>query len=264
MKRILILLLAFFFIITLSSCKLGFNNNLSAITTSSESKSSNQNSISNSKIVNVLFIGNSLTFVGQIPQKFESLLKLTNKSVNMFEKTNGGYKLSQHLTDLKSGSYNDIIEKADTVILQEYGSYGLDTANSIIQIQKLFKSNTRFYYLLTEFDIPQRLTELKDIKNITYIPSGYSHNLLLKGVFTYDQLHAINDYHPNSLYGYIAALTVYSKLFNTSCIGLSYDFLDENTIALIPGDTKAEKDKTINKIQTKVMVAVKAKQSDYK
>ena len=253
MKRTLLFLIALVFIFTLSGC----NSNIKL----NNSKASSTQPTGSPKVkINIFFIGNSLTFVGKIPQKFEALAKLTNKPVNVLEKTNGGYNLWQHYEDLTSGSYNDYIKKANIVILQEYGKYGLDTANYVKKIQKLFKPSTKFYFLLTEFDIPGRLDELKDIKNLTYIPSGYAHNLLLRDGFKYEQLHVANDYHPNSLYGYIGALTVYSKIFNTSCIGLSYDFLDQS---LIPGDTKAEKDNAIKKIQEKVMEAVNAKQSDY-
>lgn len=136
----------------------------------------------------------------------------------------------------------------------------MDTANSVVEIQKLFKPGTRFYFLLTEFDIPQRLTELKDVQNITYIPSGYAHNLLLNDGFMYKDFHLYNDYHPNALYGYIGALTTYSVIFNTTCIGLPYDFLNP---ALIYGSTKAEQDQTIKKIQTKVMEAIDTDPSNY-
>lgn len=271
-KRILVTILLVTVIISCVSCKKPVVE--SSLSSSSLSSSSGSSGFANTLIpisdnANILFIGNSLTHVGQIPQKFNLLKQTTNKTGEVFQKTNGGYKLFQHLDDLKSGSYNMIItkediDKTDVVILQEYGSFGFDTANSVIQIQKLFKEKTKFYFLLTEFDIPRRINELKKIKNITYIPSGYAHNLLLKDGYTYSQLHQPGDYHPNSLYGYIATLTVYSILYNTSCIGLTYDFLDNATVDLIPGLTKAEKDQSIKKIQEKVMVAVNAKQSEYR
>lgn len=211
--------------------------------------------------INVLFIGNSLTYVGKIQEKFASLAKSANKTVKVTEKMGGSYKLFQHLADLKSGKYNDLINNADTVILQEYGGYEIDTANSVIEIQKLFKPDTKFYFLLTEFDIPKRLTELEGVQNITYIPSGYAHNILAKYVFDYKQLHSTTDYHPNDLYGYAAALTVYSVIFKTDCTGLPYDCVDAS---LIPGNTESEKKQSISKIQQKVMQAVKAKPEDYK
>jgi hypothetical protein len=211
----------------------------------------------------ILFIGNSLTNVGEVPSKFTALCNLTNKLVYPLEKTPGGYELKSHLSDLKSGKYDSFIKDADIVILQEYGSFGHDTANAVKEIQKLFKAGTKFYFLLTEFDIPGRQDELKDVHNITYIPSGYAHNLLLEDGFEYAQLHAVNDYHPNSLYGYIAALTVYSMIFDADCIGTPYSFLDQKTVELIPGNTDEEKAATVAKIQEKVMQAVKADKSAY-
>lgn len=225
-------------------------------TDSSDDVVSDQSNLDN---INILFIGNSLTYVGEIPEKMIALLKQEGKTVKVFEKTSGGYKLYQHLSELKNESNKSLITNSDIVVLQEYGTYGHDTANSVIEIQKLFKEGTKFYFLLTEFDVGNRLYELKDVQNISYIPSGYAHNLLLEKGFTYEQLHAVNDYHPNSLYGYIATLTVYSTIFTTSCIDMSYDFLNESTKNQIPGTTQAEKDQSIALIQESIMEAIETK-----
>jgi len=103
--------------------------------------------------------------------------------------------------------------------------------------------------------------ELKDVPNLNYIPSGYAHNLLLENGYLYEQLHNYNDYHPNGLYGYVAALTIYSTLYKESCINLSYEFLDEDTKSLIPGFTKDKKDNSANLIERKVMEAIETERT---
>lgn len=234
-------------------------SNLSDSATSSEGHTSEE---SNIEYTNIYFIGNSLTYVGEIPEKITMMVKQEEKAVKVFEKTSGGYTLYQHLCELRSDAYKNLVAKADIVVLQEYGTLGNNTAVSVTEIQKLFKEGTKFYFLLTEFDVGGRLEELKDVENITYIPSGYVHDLLLTKGFTYEQLHIENDYHPNSLYGYVAALTVFSKVFETDCIGMPYDFLNNSTVALIPGRTQEQKSESITLIQEAVMEIIETDLSE--
>ncbi|OJU15490.1 MAG: hypothetical protein BGN88_07475 [Clostridiales bacterium 43-6] len=202
----------------------------------------------------VLFLGNSLTFSGNIPQKFELLAKNRSKEVVILEKTNPGYKLSQHYDDLKTGELNDVFVKdVDVVILQEFGSSGIGTASAVANIKKLFAPTVKFYFLLTEMDIPKRTEELKGVGGLTYIPSGEAHNLLLSDGFTYEQLHLENDFHPNGLYGYVSALTVYSVLYGESCVGIP---CPADQLNILPGSTTSEKNKINAKIEAKVMQAI--------
>lgn len=217
--------------------------------------------------LDVLFVGNSLTD-GIIPSKFLTLSGYGNKSVNIFQLLGSGRKLSQHLITLKemsgrkTGNNLTLIDKADIVILQEHVTVDIGTVESVTEIQKLFDADTKFYYLFTEFDIP-RVSEIKELENISIIPSGYVHELLLENGFSYELLHLLNDFHPNSLYGYASALMVYSVIYDTDCIGMPYDFLDAKTIELIPGTTKTEKDLTVLKIQELVMEAIEMARLDF-
>lgn len=213
---------------------------------------------------NILFIGNSLTFTGGIPEKFKALIEQEGKNVNIQKKVDSGYTLYQHYGELNQDDYDEIIEKADVVCIQEYGGYGLSTAKALKCIMMLFDLDTRFYFLLTEFDIPNRVGELKEVKNITYIPSGIAHNNLLDEGFNYDDLHIQNDYHPNSLYGYVAALTVYSTIFDIDCRGFSSDSIEKNTYYFLPGETDEEKEESVNVIQKCIMDALEFDLSVYK
>jgi hypothetical protein len=72
-------------------------------------------------------------------------MKVMEEPVLIDEKTEPGYTLKQHLADLRSGKCDSLIEKADIVILQEYGGCGIDV-NTIKQIQNLFDLDTEFYF----------------------------------------------------------------------------------------------------------------------
>ncbi len=80
--------------------------------------------------------------------------------------------------------------------------------------------------------------------------------MILEDGFKYDQLVRSDYLHPTCLYGYIAACAVYSMVFDTSCEGFSYDFLDAGTKALIPGITDEEKAASILNAQQDVMEAI--------
>ncbi len=83
MRKILLLLLAF----TLLSC--GFNN-------SKESKE-----------INVLFIGNSLTYYNDMPQKLQEMVNETNPNIKIDQITFPGMSLSAHLDNIIVESSED-------------------------------------------------------------------------------------------------------------------------------------------------------------
>jgi hypothetical protein len=76
MKNILLIILAF----TIISCK------------SRQNQSSEQ--------LNVLFIGNSLTYFYDMPQTLQKMLDETNPNINIDQMTNPGQSLSGHLSDI--------------------------------------------------------------------------------------------------------------------------------------------------------------------
>jgi len=208
----------------------------------------------------ILFIGNSLTFSGDVPAKFSDLAKQTGKQIGILEKLEGGYRLYEHYADLKSGDYDEMIKKADIVILQEYGQHAIDTV-TVANIQKLFDADTKFYYQLTDWNGSYEYLDFDATPNVKYIPSPDAMYLLLENGFTYEQFHKhSNDYHPNDLYGYLIACATYARVFNTTCVGLPFNFLDLEMQQLIPGSSYNEKSVSIQKIQQAVMDVINLRQ----
>jgi hypothetical protein len=220
--------------------------------------------------IQVLFIGNSLTYDGGMPGSFSSLAQLNGKQVQVLLKTHGGYKLMQHYIDLynnTNGEYSDILARADVVVLQGYGDVQME-AEAITNIQELFSSETKFCYLFTEYNYianpnsysPTDFKNLTGVQNMIFIPSGYAYRLLINDKvnngFEYNRLIRSDGVHPTSLYGYIAACAVYKTILEDSCEGLSYDFLDDDAKALIPGTGTEEKTASILIAQQAVMQAI--------
>lgn len=210
----------------------------------------------------IMCLGNSLIYRGELLQQFKLLADEKGYNYNLTDRALSGYTLDQHLVDLKSKN-KDELNNIDIVIMQEHGSKQPDTAGTVKQIMGFFKPDTKFYYFITEYDIKKGLDSLIKIDNLTFIPSGFAHNLLLQDGFTYAQLHVENDYHPNKLYGYIGALALYSTLTDKSCKGMPCGLLKTDP-GLVPGNDEKQKANTIDKIQKDVMSAVKSDISNNK
>lgn len=225
---------------------------------SSEAASSGDESIVVSQAgeqLEILLFGNSLTYTGQMQMALEELIRSQGKKDKVLRRLSPGFTLQQHLTAMESGNFDEMLT-ADIVVFQEFGAPGVGTVDSIKKLMDMFDEATKFYFLLTEMDIPYRIGELSSFENIEFIPSGYAHDLLIQSGYNYEMLHVPNDYHPNTLYGYIGALTIYGKIYGESPVGLSYDFLYESTKKLIPGFNDMIKAASVSFIQKKVNEAL--------
>lgn len=212
----------------------------------------------------VVFVGNSLTFVGQIPQKFEAIAESQNRRVKATDMSDSGYTLAMHAGYVnKSNYYRTTLGSADAVVFQEYGAPEKDTVSSLKTLIGAVNPDAKLYFLLTEFDVSlNREQELKEIPGLTFIPSGYAHDELLKNGFVYEQLHQANDYHPNDLYGYAAALAVYRVVMGGSIDEVPY----ETTNAMVkknlykPGASGESKEDCFAEVKRIVSDAVTAYQ----
>lgn len=234
-------------------------------TSSDQSSETSTVSEANTEKLNIVFIGNSLTFAGDLPEQFRTIAKSQNKNVQVTNETESAYTLAMHVEDANKGTYyKKLLQKADMVIFQEYGAPRLNTEESLKTLISYVSTNTKIYFLLTEYDITySRESELQGIKNLTFIPSGYVHNNLLNSGYKYAQFHQPNDYHPNELYGYIAALTVYSVLFNEPVNDVPYKVtsVEARENAYKPSDPNLSKEDCIREMNRTVTDTVAEYQS---
>lgn len=243
--RIISFLICLFFILSIfPSCKGQVSVNTSSDTQTNVSTLTNQTTkytIDSTK-KNIVFIGNSLTYVGKIPRSLDIAAFSGKEAINIVDLTESGFTLGQHVDKLKDSQYDSVFKGADIVIFQEYGAPAKDTAKNLKILMDRFNPEAKMYFLLTELDLEiNREEELKDIAGITYVPSGYVHQNLLKKGFKYEQFHLANDYHPNELYGYIAALTLYSVLFKKPIDDIPYEFIDISSQVNIYNPTEQTK-----------------------
>jgi hypothetical protein len=208
----------------------------------------------------ILFLGNSLTSAGNIPQDISCLLKGLNLPVTVGQYTPGGHNLLEIYMELHEPSRSKMLINKDIVIFQGYQTYDF---NMVTELEALFDEGTEFYYLVTESDLASSgflpmITDYSDkVGNLKYIPSGYTYGNLLNNGFTIQQLTAADGLHPTTVYGYFAACTVYSTIFGSTCDGLPYNFLDPETLVMIPGSTDEEKALKIKNGQAAVVEAMK-------
>ncbi|MDE6852622.1 MAG: hypothetical protein K2J67_09080, partial [Lachnospiraceae bacterium] len=108
--------------------------------------------------------------------------------------------------------------------------------------------------------------QTSDYKTLTglgmaLIPKGQIIDVLFEMSYTYEDLHLENDFHPNLLNGYFAALVMNSTIFDVNCTELSKEwFFEEKEGRLataytqvldgIHGDSEQEKWEEIQKICT--------------
>jgi len=122
-----------------------------------------------------------------------------------------------------------------------------------------FKAGTKFYILMTEYDIDyQTPTVLKSVSGLTYIPAGVAHNMMLeRGYAVYDDLHMPGDYHPNNTYAYLTALSSYRVMFNENCNNVpmkDFEFIKKENV---PGSNNTQKEQFIERMKECVEDALK-------
>ena len=214
------------------------------------------------KYLNVMFIGNSLTFSGTSQGYFNKLCKSAGMYVKVLEDLIGGSNLINHLDNYKKGMYAEERQRADIVIMQEFGGTpgGVFTKDAVNGIKKYFRKDAKFYFLPVDLHASTTESfaaslELKGVDNVVNFKTSYLSYYLYKN-FDFEDFHVQGDFHPNDLYGYTCGSLIYCTLFNTDAMKLPD--IGFNT-ALIPGETKAEKDKNMLLIKQAINSSIKHK-----
>ena len=90
--------------------------------------------------VKVLFVGNSYTYVENLPQIVSILSNGSNTKLITRKSTMGGAKLSEHWKDERGLKSKEIIRDGNfyIVVLQEHSLGTLNEKDSVIKYEKLF------------------------------------------------------------------------------------------------------------------------------
>lgn len=193
--------------------------------------------------LNICFIGNSLTYAGNMFEYLDRILMQHDKHVNVTKINKDGAELQDLCKVVKE---NDLeaqkIKDADVVVLQEHGTKYENTENSIDELLTYCKSDCKVYFWIAELQMFSELElTVNQYPNIIPLPIGYAVNqLMMYDLFQFEDLHEMGDYHPNNLGGYFEALVLYHSFYGENVEGFVYSFISQNEMSKIPGTDESE------------------------
>lgn len=201
----------------------------------------------------VLFIGNSYTYVNDLPLLFTQLSASGNKIVQTDMNAPGGYTLEQHKTDantlskIRQGIWNYVVlqEQSQTPVI-EYLRYNsmYPSARWLDSLIKANNGNTAFYMtwgrkyggqqcigaycspVFSDFyhmqdSLKSSYKMISDSLNSLLCPVGEAWKRAKQIDSTVD-LWQSDDSHPTLKGSYLAACVFYSAIFHVSPVGLTY------------------------------------------
>lgn len=197
----------------------------------------------------VLFIGNSYTYVNGLPDMVGAMLSSKVKNVKVGMVAKGAYSLDAHWTDEGAKSPREVIgkEKWDAVVLQDQsGRPAMDpegTIADVVRFEKLIHAKgARTILFMTWGHADDSFKEMSKIIALTYSRAAVKSGAEIAPVglawFQAIQkdaklvLHSPDGSHPNVKGTYLAACVIYATLTGRSPVGL-------------PGTLKAKGDRLI-------------------
>lgn len=192
-------------------------------TTPSAPPTATENPKNKQQNIPVCFIGNSLIDYGCQSNFLTDIAAGYGRKISVDKITWGGARLSDYAAGgfLGKKEIKKRLKKADIVVFQDYGGWqGEETYKSIQKLKTWYKKNAEFYYYMYDGDDAdmgtpdyQKLEKLE----LKLIPKGQMIDALFEMSYTYEELHMENDFHPNNLNGYIAALVMNHIIFDEKC-----------------------------------------------
>ena len=202
---------------------------------------------------NILFIGNSHTYVNNLPEIFKNIAKSAGIDVNVAAVTNGGWTLERHASlDDTYGSAVDAVlkgRKFDFVVLQEQSSRPAAEPDkfrmAVVKLLEKIKENGASPYLYctwghktgsaalekygwTTESMTEKVAESFDaVGNELCIPVAHV------GKAFWDvstncgeiELYAPDFLHASKHGSFLAALTIFAKMFNYDVTTVDYDYI---------------------------------------
>ena len=204
--------------------------------------------------IDILFIGNSYTFVNDLPEIFAGLAEAGDHSVNVTALAKAGYSLNDHAEDPQA---HEVIQgnNWDYVILQEKSSLpvldkklmtqgvsrllelaaGPDTDMILFMpwaYQTGFPEAGMDDYQAMQSEVAETYLNLARDFDITVAPVGLSWQAALDRNPQLD-LWSIDGSHPSLLGSYLAANTVYALIFHENPTGLRNPETDTADIEIL-------------------------------
>lgn len=174
----------------------------------------------------VCFIGNSLIDYGNQSNFLIDLSAGFDRKITVDKITWGGAYLSDYVAGnfLNVDKLKSRLGKADIVVFQDYGGWqGTKTLKAIRKLTSWCKEDASFYYYMyDEDDVEMQNSDYQKLAKLglKLIRKGQLIDALSDMSYTYEELHMENDFHPNILNGYMAALIMNSTIFGEKCTDL--------------------------------------------
>lgn len=188
------------------------------------------------KELRVLFVGNSLTYVNNLPEIVAQLAKSAKQKLAYKMVAYPNYSLEDHWN---KGEVQKILakEKWDFVVMQQGPSAYQDGRVVLVEYAKKYAepitqagAKPAFYMVWSSAD---RIRDFAGV-SATYKAAAKEVNGLFfpAGEAWLEawrrepklELYSADKFHPNQAGSYLAALVIYQQLYNQSPIGLSYHF----------------------------------------
>ncbi len=192
--------------------------------------------LQNQDKVDILFIGNSLTYTNDMPAKFNRIAENKGKKVNVKQVCHGGHKLKHHWKYGKAAKKIKA-KKWDYVVLQEHGAVPLQDKKEFYKYVKLFNQKIKSVGAQTVLYITARsankqgkavgvrqepLThtyeKIADQLDALVVPAGPAWVAANRVDFELS-FYKSDNLHPSNLGAYLTACVFYSTLFEETPSG---------------------------------------------
>jgi len=182
-----------------------------------------------------MFIGNSLTYVPQIPEQLKLIATSKNKKIVCQSKCEGDYTLENHWNEMSPDFFLE--NKFDYVVLQEHGLPPVADIDNFFKYAKLFNDKIKESGAKTILYITSRsaneegvaVQERQSDLTTAYETAAKQTGALLapsgpSWIVANEENPTLKFYqddnlHPNMLGGYLTACVLYSVIFNESPLG---------------------------------------------
>ena len=190
----------------------------------------------------ILFIGNSMTYVQDLPSLLTNLASLNGKTIITAQNTPGGYYLSDHVTDPVSLSL--MAQGFDYIVVQEQSGGNIQPANPCCPwrpigiIDSIAKANCSKILLYATPGYPEtysgsvepyedmqaeiiyKYTNAARSVRASYLPTAHAFRDIINNYPAISEMWASpTDYHPGIKGQYLHACVLYSALYNESALG---------------------------------------------
>ena len=200
----------------------------------------------------VVFIGNSLTARGRLPDYLGQML--ADRGITVRELYVNGISLSEMYEIIsEKQEWRDIVGSAECIILQDYG--GVSDPQAIKDILDLDPELQHAYFFMTDFCIEESEKEyyiaeeyssISEQSGYDVTPVGWGYiSPKMADLFSWENFYYEDGYHPTELNGAVTAMLFYCFLTGERCEGVSlrlpprlYDLYGEGELEVLLSDAE--------------------------